>query len=182
MSCTATKQSQAALPLPPPRHGERSEAIHLPNAKDDEKASGNPRLDITLNLAGRICALLGLALLLGGMVFFGAVVAPLVFLKLPIAIGGPFIRAIFPWYFAFVAAGAALAAAGFLLRRQKIPAFILAAVLLEALWAWLWLMPHMDAWRAAGDTTAFSRGHALSTWLNAAEILAALALLLRTAI
>jgi hypothetical protein len=135
-----------------------------------------------LNLTGRICAVMGLALLVGGMLFFGAVVAPLVFLKLPPAIAGPFIRTVFPCYFAFVAASAALAAAGFLLRGQKISAAVLAAVLAEALWAWFWLMPHMDAWRSSGDAAAFDRGHALSTWLNGAEILAALWLLVRTAI
>lgn len=129
--------------------------------------------------AGSVVAGLGLALLVGGMVFFGAVMAPLVFLKLPIAVGGPFIRLVFPWYFGFVAGSAGLAGVGFWLRGQKVSAGVLAAVVVEALWAWLWLMPQMDAWRAAGDSAAFDWGHSVSTWLNGVEILAGVWLLVR---
>jgi hypothetical protein len=106
----------------------------------------------------------------------------LVFIKLPIAVGGPFIRQVFPWYFGFVAGSAAIGGVGFWLRGQKVSAGVLGAVVVEALWAWLWLMPHMDVWQAAGDSLAFERGHAVSTWLNGGEIWAGVWLLVRVAV
>jgi hypothetical protein len=129
--------------------------------------------------AGSVAAGLGLALLVGGMVFFGAVVAPLIFTKLPAADAGVFIRAIFPFYFLYVAVGAGVAAMGFLGRRQAISAAVMAVVFIEALWAWVWLIPHLNAWREAGDVGAFRWGHDISTWANGAEILAAGWLLVR---
>ncbi len=42
---------------------------------------------------------LSLALTFGGMSFFSAVMAPLVFTKLPFDIAGAFIRQVFPWYY-----------------------------------------------------------------------------------
>jgi len=41
---------------------------------------------------------LSLALTFGGMIFFSAVMAPLVFTKLPFETAGAFIRQVFPWY------------------------------------------------------------------------------------
>jgi hypothetical protein len=132
-----------------------------------------------MHRAGTICATLGLALLVGGMIFFGAIVAPLVFTQLPIEVVGPFIRLIFPWYYGFIASAALLAMFGFSARRQRISAAILCAVLIAVLWAWLWLIPHLNAWREAGQMTRFAIGHKISTWLNAAELIAAIWLLLR---
>jgi hypothetical protein len=132
-----------------------------------------------MHRAGTICATLGLALLVGGMVFFGAIVAPLVFTQLPIEVAGPFIHLIFPWYYGFIASAALLAMFGFSARRQRISAAILCAVLIAVLWAWLWLIPHLNAWREAGQTARFATGHKISTWLNAAELIAAIWLLLR---
>jgi hypothetical protein len=59
---------------------------------------------------GSVVAVLGLALLVGGMVFFGAVVAPLVFTRLPATLAGVFIRGVFPFYFGYVAVGAGVSA------------------------------------------------------------------------
>jgi len=132
-----------------------------------------------MHRAGTICATLGLALLVGGMIFFGAIVAPLVFTQLPIEVAGPFIRLIFPWYYGFIASAALLAMFGFSARRQRISAAILCAVLIAVLWAWLWLIPHLNAWREAGQMARFATGHKISTWLNAAELIAAIWLLLR---
>lgn len=50
-----------------------------------------------------IVSLYTIALLLGGMVFFSFVFSPLVFIKLPAEVAGPFIRSVFPWYFLAVA-------------------------------------------------------------------------------
>ncbi len=43
-------------------------------------------------------ALLAAALLLGGMGFFAAVLAPLVFTRLPAEVAGRFVRSVFPAY------------------------------------------------------------------------------------
>lgn len=128
---------------------------------------------------GNVTAGLGLALLVGGMVFFGAVVTPLVFTQLPAGDSGPFIRVIFPFYFAYVAVGALVAGVGFLLRGERGATLVMGAVFVEALWAWVWLIPHLNGWRVAGDVTAFWWGHEVSTWLNGVEILAAVWLLVR---
>jgi hypothetical protein len=133
-------------------------------------------------MTGRIVAVLGLAVLLGGMVFFAVVMAPLVFLRLPAAVGDPFIRGVFPWYYCYCAVSAGVAACGFLLRRQWVCVAVLLVVVAAVVWAWVWLIPSLDAMRAAGDAAGFDRGHTVSVWLNGAEMLVALILLLRTAV
>jgi hypothetical protein len=113
------------------------------------------------------------------MLFFSAVVAPLVFTRLPAGVAGPFIRGMFPFYFGFVAVSAGVALVGFLLRGERRAVGVLGAVLVAVLWAWLWLIPEMDGWRAAGDVVAFGWGHRISTWLNGVELVAGLWLLVR---
>jgi hypothetical protein len=135
-----------------------------------------------VSAAAKILAVLGLAVLVGGMVFFAAVMAPLVFLRLPAAVGDPFIRGVFPWYYFFSAVSGGFAALGFLVRRQWVSAVVLLVVVAAFLWAWFWLIPWLDAARAAGDLAGFDRGHTVSVWLNGAEFLAALVLLVRTAV
>ena len=135
-----------------------------------------------MTLLANILSALGLAALIGGMLFFGAIMAPLVFTKLPPEIAGPFIRATFPRYYAFIIASAAIGAIGFLLRRQTLPAVALILVVFVTIWLWAWLIPHLNALRDAGNTTAFARGHRLSVWINGAELLTALWLLVRTAV
>jgi hypothetical protein len=135
-----------------------------------------------VSAAGKILAVLGLAVLAGGMVFFAAVMAPLVFMQLPPGVAGPFMRAVFPWYYFYCAMSAGVAALGFLLRGQRVSAIVMLAVVAAVLWAWFWLIPELDAMRAAGDTAGFDRGHTLSVWFNGAEFLAALWLLVRTAV
>ncbi len=121
-------------------------------------------------------------MLVGGMVFFAAVTAPLVFTQLPAAVAGPFIRAAFPWYYLYCAISAGVAALGFLLRGQRVSAIVMLLIVAAVLWAWFWLIPALDAMRAAGNATGFDRGHTESVWLNGAELLAALWLLVRVAV
>ncbi len=135
-----------------------------------------------MTTTANILSSLGLAALIGGMLFFGAIMAPLVFTKLPPDIAGPFIRATFPRYYAFIIASAAIGALGFLLRRQTLPTIALILIVLATAWLWAWLIPHLNALRDAGNTAAFARGHRLSVWINGAELLTALWLLLRTAV
>jgi hypothetical protein len=134
-----------------------------------------------MGTVGNVLAVIGLSALVGGMVFFGAIMAPLVFTKLPPDVSGPFIRAAFPRYYGFVIASAALGALGLFLRRQLISASLLLVIVVATLWAWLWLIPHLNALREAGNMAAFDRGHKLSTWLNGAALMTALWLLVRFA-
>ena len=131
---------------------------------------------------GGILAALGLASLVGGMLFFAAVMAPLVFTKLPPEFSGPFIRVAFPRYYAFIIVAAALGALGFLLRGQLVSATVLALVALVTIWLWAGLIPHLNQMREAGNMAAFNRGHRLSVWINGAELISSLWLLIRTAI
>jgi hypothetical protein len=128
---------------------------------------------------GAVIAVLGLSALAGGMLFFGAVMAPLVFLRLPPDVAGPFIRAVFPWYFAFGAVSAAIAASGYLLRREWLSVLVAAAIAGASLWLWQDLLPALDALRAAHDEAGFARGHQISVWVNGAQLLAATMLLVR---
>jgi hypothetical protein len=123
-----------------------------------------------------------LAALVGGMLFFGAVMAPLVFTKLPPDIAGPFIRTAFPRYYAFIIVSAVIGALGLLLRGQGISAIVLLLIVVLTFWLWFWLIPHLNALRDAGNTAGFNRGHRLSVWLNAVELITALVLLGRFAL
>ena len=58
-----------------------------------------------------VTGLLAAAGVFGSMLFFSAVVAPLVFIRLEAATAGQFIRGLFPSYYLFVLALAAIAAA-----------------------------------------------------------------------
>ena len=133
-------------------------------------------------MIGNVLAALGLATLIGGMLFFGTIMAPLVFTKLPPEMAGPFIRATFPRYYAFVVASAAVGALGYLSRRQMLPAAVLLVIAAVTVWLWAWLIPYLNAMRDAGNTVAFAHGHRLSVWINGAELLAALWLLVRAAV
>jgi hypothetical protein len=130
---------------------------------------------------GNIVAVLGLAALVGGMLFFGAIMAPLVFTKLPPDAAGPFIRAAFPRYYAFIVVSALIAGLGLSLRGAAVSAIALFLVAGLTLWLWFWLIPYLNALREAGNTIGFSRGHRLSVWLNGVELITAVAVLIRFA-
>jgi len=125
-----------------------------------------------------LIALFAMALLLGGMVFFSAVVAPLVFMRLPADHAGRFIRALFPFYYLFVLVSAALGTCA-MVWVDPTAAVVLAAITLITLWLRQGLMVRInrlsDALRA-GETAArrrFDRAHRLSVLVNMAQILAA---------
>ena len=129
-------------------------------------------------------ALVATALLLGGMVFFAAAIAPLVFTRLPPEWAGRFIRQVFPVYYLYVG-GLAAAATVALLPLRLPDALAMAAV--AALGAWLrqGLMPRInrlsDATQA-GDAAAkprFDAAHRLSVVLNMAQMVVVLAVLVR---
>ena len=120
-----------------------------------------------------ITALVILALIIGGMAFFAAVMTPLVFTKLPPEISGPFIREVFPVY-SKVMAGLSLLAA--VLIWQHAAALALLVVFILFIWAWKWLMPRINRVRDAeigGNAKAgktFNSLHKLSVGVNLAQL------------
>lgn len=135
-----------------------------------------------MQATGNVLAVLGLSALAGGMLFFGAVMAPLIFTTLPPDAAGTLIRAAFPRYYGFMVVSATLAAVGFGLRGQAAAVVLLAFVVLATLFAWFWIIPYLNGVREAGNMAAFQRGHMLSTILDGLELLAALWLLVKTAL
>ena len=130
-----------------------------------------------------LSTLLLLAVLLGSMVFFSFVMAPLIFIKLETAVAARFIRAVFPWYYllTLLLAGAVTP---LLLADSLVLALCMTGVALAALYLRIWLMPRLNRWRdkgKAGDRAAqarFDAGHRWSVWINAAQLVTVMAVLL----
>jgi len=129
-------------------------------------------------------AVFALALLLGGMIFFAAVMAPLVFTKLPAKQAGAFIRAVFPVYYLYVLAASLIAALALATRWDGA---VMAAVAALTVWLRQGLMPRINTLSdaaQAGDGSAkrrFDAAHRLSVALNVAQIIATCAVLARVA-
>ncbi len=117
------------------------------------------------------------AVLLGGMVAFSFLFAPLVFIKLPAETAGPFIRAVFPWYYLFVLGVAALAALA-LAAGGAGPWLVMAAVAAAAVVAREVLMPAINRARdrqlaGEGSAARFDWLHRGSVAINFAQMAAA---------
>jgi F0F1-type ATP synthase assembly protein I len=116
------------------------------------------------------------------MVFFAALVAPLVFRVLPADHGGRFIRALFPRYYMFVGATAAAAAVA-LFPLSKLDSGLMAAVAGMTFWLRQSLMPRINTLSdrvKAGDAAAqpgFDRGHKLSVIANLLQMIVAFVVL-----
>jgi hypothetical protein len=114
-----------------------------------------------------------LALILGGMFFFAAIMTPLVFTKLPPEISGPFIRQTFPVY--SMAMGGMTLVAAITLWSYAL-SIKLVIVLMFYIWAWLWLMPKINQYRdeqLRGNKKAskkFNFLHRLSVLINLAQM------------
>jgi hypothetical protein len=119
--------------------------------------------------------------LLGGMVFFPSVVAPVVFMSLPEAQAGVFLRAMFPRYYVFMIV---LSLAGSVMYQLSEGAVVSVAALvclgvgLSTLWVHQSLLPRINAARdaqLAGDvkaSEAFDRRHKLSVAINIVQLFA----------
>lgn len=122
-----------------------------------------------------VAGFLATDLLLGAMVFFSAVMAPLIFSKLAGDVAGRFIRQVFPWYYLTIIALGGLAALA-LLRFHPLDALGLAGVAITGILTRQVLMPRINRARdasVAGDAgTRFWRLHRLSVWINALQIIA----------
>lgn len=123
---------------------------------------------------------LALGGLFGGILAFSALFAPLVFTKLPMEQAGPFIRAVFPWYYLYVivfgflsAIFAGLAGAGFWVLSSS------AVVALASVYTRQVLMLQINELRdreLAGDVAAgaeFNSKHRLSVIINSVQLLLA---------
>ncbi|WP_158287618.1 DUF4149 domain-containing protein [Falsiroseomonas bella] len=125
-----------------------------------------------------LIALFAAALLFGGMAFFAALVAPVVFRALPPEPAGRFLRSLFPRYYVWVAACAGAAAVA-LFPLSKPDSGIMAVIAGVAVWLRQVLMPRINALSdaaKAGDAAAqraFDRAHRLSVWANLLQMIGA---------
>jgi hypothetical protein len=126
---------------------------------------------------------LTLALTFGGMTFFSAVVAPLVFTKLPAETAGAFIRAVFPRYYLTLGATTLVALLALLpgvVDATPWEAMLTALILFGFVYARQVLMPRINQARdaeLAGEPDAgrrFQRLHRASVAVNGIQWLAAL--------
>ena len=118
-------------------------------------------------------------MLLGAMLFFPSVVAPVVFTSLPEAQAGAFLRSMFPRYYAFMIALSLVAALLFLVFSDESAyqaAIVCLFVGVSTLWVRQWLLPRINMARdaqLAGDTEAgrrFDRDHKLSVGINLLQL------------
>lgn len=119
--------------------------------------------------------------LAGSMLFFGVVVAPLVFRALPADAAGHFLRAFFPNYYLWGIAVAAIAAA---IASVSDWSSSVLCVLIAVMFGYArqWLMPQINLARDAalgGDrdaSTRFDRLHRFSVLINGLQLLLLLAI------
>ena len=118
-------------------------------------------------------------MLLGAMLFFPSVVAPVVFTSLPEAQAGAFLRSMFPRYYAFMIALSLIAALLFLAVSDESAyqaAIVCVFVGVSTLWVRQWLLPRINTARdaqLAGDIKAgrrFDRDHKLSVGINLLQL------------
>ena len=120
------------------------------------------------------------ALILGAMLFFSAVVAPLLFMRLPADTAGQFVRALFPHYYLVLGAVAVL---GALLATDPTQQIVLAAIAAALLLSRFVAIPVLNRARdaaLAGDTAAqtrFDRWHQATVVLNGVEIVGLIAVI-----
>jgi len=116
-----------------------------------------------------------LTLLLGGMVFFAAVMTPLIFAKLPAKTAGGFIRAVFPVYYAYT--GALMVVAALFITALPAAAFAMLVSASLTFWSRQWLMPkinHLSDRAQSGDRSAgrgFDLAHRASVMINLLQLI-----------
>ncbi len=142
--------------------------------------------------------LLALACWLGGMIFFTAIIAPVVFKVLPLADAGKFVAGVFPRYYILgYVAGLISVILAVYFTIERVPrmwwsfsAIALAVALGLTIYAGAIVRPQVDAVRSvveeqnpdAARRAEFDRLHRLSVMLNGGVMLLNLAALLTTAI
>ncbi len=117
-------------------------------------------------------AVLSTALLFGGMALYAFGFAAFLFKALPSATAGAVLRRAFPWFYAFVIATAALAAAAWWPNNAHFAA-LMAAVAASTVPARQVLMPAINRATDAGQHQRFKWLHGLSVVVTLAHIAAA---------
>jgi len=115
----------------------------------------------------QVVAALIAAAILGAMLFFAGVVAPLVFKHFPEAEAGAFIRRLFPRYYDVLAV-ASLIASVFVI--GALAGVLLAAVAGLFVFARFWLMPQINEARDAGREARFAMLHRASVVVNLVQM------------
>ena len=113
--------------------------------------------------------LLTLALLFGGMLLFSAGFAPVLFKTVGQDMARKAIRGTFPYFYLFVIAVSALAAA-VSLAVDPLTAAVCAFLVISTLYARQVLMHQINAATDAGDRARFSKLHGVSVVLQLAQI------------
>lgn len=121
---------------------------------------------MTVTVGAQLIAGLAVAVAFGGMTFFSAVMAPLVFTKLPVGTAGAFIREVFPWYYLSIGVISALAAVLLLFASQQLAAALTIVVAFGFWYARQILMPRINSARDAGKPRLFNRLHRFSVGIN----------------
>ena len=129
------------------------------------------------------------ACLLGGMLFFPSVVAPVVFKALPQEQAGAFLRAMFPRYYSFIILLGVAACVSYALAESGSGGSVLsptvgitALVVVSTLWVKQSLLPKINTARdaeLAGEASAgasFSTMHRLSVAINMVQLIALVAI------
>lgn len=116
-----------------------------------------------------ILSLLLTACLFGGMTFFSAGFAPVLFAQLPMAEVRPLLRGTFPYYYLAVA-GLSTLAALVALMASPLAALLLTAIALSTGYARQVLMPQINAASDAEDMAQFKRLHGASVVLQLVQI------------
>ncbi len=138
-----------------------------------------------LNL--QIIAVLGLAAVFGGMLFFSGLMAPLIFTQLPGDIAGGFIRRVFPWYYVVIGGLSLITYLCMITIAGPIAWETMALFMVVAgfVYARQWLMPRINRARdaaTAGDQSArkrFDRLHRSSVAINGIQLLIVTIVLIR---
>ena len=133
-----------------------------------------------------VLGLVAVATLFGSMVFFSAVVAPLIFIKLDASTAGSFVRAIFPWYYLVIGVLSVVAVAA--LFANPINAAVMILIAISAFVSRQILVPRINHHRdrmldgVASAEQPFTRLHRLSVWINGAQLFGAAVVLVRLAL
>jgi hypothetical protein len=123
-------------------------------------------------------ALYATAILLGAMLFFSFAMTPVIFAKLEPEQAARTVRALFPVYYLVIILCGAVAALTLALGAHPVPAALLAVVAGFAVLVRQFVIPRLDALRAAktagedAATRQFKRLHGLSMAINLAQMLA----------
>lgn len=129
-----------------------------------------------------VAALVLVAALFGGMLFFAALFAPMVFRKLPREDAAAFMRAFFPTYHRTMGVVALLAILPLAPQWSYGPEVAtLAAVAAGFIFANTVLRPRIDAARDSGDRRLFRGLHRASVIINMAQLVAVTVVLVRLA-